>query len=169
MVFPFGGAYAIYGDLTNPVYKEWDDRDLRKQLWSPVEFGLGTNTLVCTKFIDKNAISKAGGANDDPVYGYSDLLLIYAEALVMENGKVTAEALEAVNQIRRRAYGRNTMVASEFDYKQSDCPSVSALLDLIMKERGYEFQVEGKRWLELKRTGKAAEIIKATKGLDIDV
>lgn len=165
--FPFGGAYAIYGDLTNPVYKEWDDRDLRKQLWSPVEFGLGTNTLVCTKFIDKNAISKAGGANDDPVYGYSDLLLIYAEALVMENGKVTAEALEAVNQVRRRAYGQNTMAASEFDYKQSDCPSVSALLDLIMKERGYEFQVEGKRWLELKRTGKAAEIIKATKGLDV--
>ena len=87
----------------------------------------------------------------------------------MENGKVTAEALEAVNQIRRRAYGRNTMVASEFDYKQSDCPSVNALLDLIMKERGYEFQVEGKRRLELKRTGKAAEIIKVTKGLDIDV
>ena len=165
--FPFGGAYAIYGDLTNPVYKEWDDRDLRKQLWSPVEFGLGANTLVCTKFVDKNAISKAGGANDDPVYGYSDLLLIYAEALVMETGKVTVEALEAVNQIRRRAYGQDAMATSEFDYKQSDCPSSSVLLDLIMKERGYEFQVEGKRWLELKRTGKAIEIIKASKGLDV--
>lgn len=41
---------------------------------------------MSAKFIDKGAISQNGGANDDPVYGYSDLLLIYAEALAMEKG-----------------------------------------------------------------------------------
>lgn len=165
--FPFGGAYAIYGDLTNPIYKSWDDRDLRKQLWSPVEFGLGRNTLVSTKFIDKNAINKNGGANDDPVYGYSDLLLIYAEAINRDAGKPSDEALEAVNQIRRRAYGYNPKVTSEVDYKLADYPTVDLFGDLVMKERGYEFQVEGKRWMELKRMGKAKQVIKAVKGIDI--
>jgi len=39
----------------------------------------------------------------------------------------------------------------------------TTFIDLIIKERGYEFQYEGKRWLELKRTGKAAEIILAVR------
>lgn len=30
---------------------------------------------------------------------------------------------------------------------------------MIIKERGYEFQLEGKRWQDLKRSGKAKEII----------
>jgi hypothetical protein len=37
-----------------------------------------------------------------------------------------------------------------------------------MRERAYEFNFEGKRWLELKRTGKAKEIILATKGITVE-
>jgi hypothetical protein len=36
-----------------------------------------------------------------------------------------------------------------------------------MKERGYETMWEGKRWLDLKRTGKVAEIIKNATGKDL--
>lgn len=165
--FPFGGAYVLYMTSDNPVFASWDERDLRRQLWSHANFGLGDNTYVSTKFIDKTAISQNGGGNDDPIYGYSDVLLLYAEAITMEKGSVTAEALEAVNQIRRRAYGYNPVTPSEMDYKLSDYASVNAFRDLVIKERGYEFQLEGKRWLELKRTGKAEQIIKATKGLDV--
>lgn len=165
--FPFGGAYAVYGMSDNQVFTSWDDKDLRQQLWHSAEFGLGAKTMVTTKFIDKGAVSQSGGGNDDPVYGYSDLLLIYAEAKAMEAGKATSEAMEAVNQIRRRAYGLDPQVASPIDYKISDYASADAFRDLVIKERGYEFQFEGKRWLELKRTGKAKQIIKATKDIDV--
>ncbi len=78
--FPFGGAYVLYMKSDTKAFRSWDEGDLRRQLWSYADFGLGNNTYVSAKFIDKEAISQNGGANDDPVYGYSDLLLIYAEA-----------------------------------------------------------------------------------------
>ena len=166
--FPFGGAYVLYMKSDTEAFRNWDEGDLRRQLWSHADFGLGDNTYVSAKFIDKGAISQNGGANDDPVYGYSDLLLIYAEGLAMEKGNATVEAMEAVNQIRRRAYGYDPLVASEVDYKLADYASADKFRDLVIKERGYEFQLEGKRWLELKRTGKAQQVINAEKGYDVD-
>lgn len=165
--FPFGGAYAVYGRIDNPLYENWDPMDIRQQLWSKASFGLGDKTMVTTKFIDKGAISQMGGGNDDPVYGFSDVLLIYAESNALENGKGTPSALEAVNQIRRRAYGQDPKQPSEIDYDIKDYTSVDDFVDLVIKERGYEFQFEGKRWLELKRTGKAKQIIKSVKGVDV--
>lgn len=166
--FPFGGAYVLYMKSDTEAFRSWDEQDLRRQLWNHADFGLGNNTYVSAKFIDKGAISQNGGANDDPVYGYSDLLLIYAEALGMEKGGATAEALEAVNQIRRRAYGYDPGSVSEVDYKLAQYASADKFRDLVIKERGYEFQLEGKRWLELKRTGKAKQIIKAEKGFNVE-
>jgi hypothetical protein len=43
----------------------------------------------------------------------------------------------------------------------------ASFLELVLLERAYEFQFEGKRWLDLKRTGKAAEVIMDVKGLTI--
>jgi hypothetical protein len=165
--YNFGGAYAIFGDAANPVYQNWDDNDLRKGLLQNVEFGVRPTTLVSTKFADREAIDKNGGGNDDPVYGYSDLLLIFAEAAVFASNGPAAEAMEAVNQVHRRAYGKDPQSPSEIDYKPEDY-NTQSFLDLVMKERSYEFPFEGKRWLELKRTGKAKEIIKAVKGIDVD-
>lgn len=164
--YNFGGAYAVFGDAANPVYQNWDDDDLRKGLWQNVEFGVRPTTLVSTKFTDREAIDKSGGGNDDPVYGYSDLLLIYAEAANFAANGPDAEAMEAVNQVHRRAYGKNPQNPSEIDFNAADY-NTNSFLDLIMKERSYEFPFEGKRWLELKRTGKAKEIIKAVKGIDV--
>jgi hypothetical protein len=89
--------------------------------------------------------------------------LIYAEAASRVNNGPTAESVEALNQVHRRAYGKDPKVTSSVDFKATDY-DVNSFLDLVIKERGYEFQYEGKRWLELKRTGKAAETILATKG-----
>ena len=40
-------------------------------------------------------------------------------------------------------------------------------LDLVLKERAYEFIFEGKRWYNLKRTGKTAAVINAAKWITI--
>lgn len=55
---------------------------------------------------------------------------------------------------------------SDIDYQVSAL-TPEAFLDTILQERAYEFQFEGKRWFDLKRSGKAAELILANKGKTI--
>lgn len=161
-----GGVYGHHSDITNPVYKNWDDKDLRKGLWYSWNIGLGATSILSKKFIDPDAIGGSGAGNDAPWYRYADVLLIYAEAASQAANGPTATALEALNQVHRRAYGLAPTSPSTIDFKLTDY-TASSFLDLVIKERGYEFQYEGKRWLELKRTGKAQQIILATKNKTI--
>jgi len=164
-LYNFGGAYAHYGDATNPFHKEWEDGDLRKGLWQIVKFGLGDSTIVNGKYAESQAVDNTGAGNDLPVYRYPELLLIYAEASARVDG-VTETNLEAVNQVRRRAYGLDPSIASEMDFVMTGL-TVEAFLDLILQEKAYETQFEGKRWLDLKRTGRAEEFVMKNKGITI--
>ncbi len=165
-LFNFGGAYAHYSDATNPFYVGWDDNDLRKELWDQIDFGLGATTLVSKKYIDQQAVEVRGAGNDLPVYRYADVLLLYAEASARAVGAPTAEGMEALNMVHRRAYGQAVDTPSAFDYVLGDY-SLDGFVDLVLRERAYEFIFEGKRWYDLKRTNKAAETILAVKGIDI--
>ncbi|WP_339865399.1 RagB/SusD family nutrient uptake outer membrane protein [uncultured Algoriphagus sp.] len=164
-LYNFGGAYAHYGDATNPFYKEWEDGDLRKELWQLVDFGLGDSTIVNGKYAEPQAVDNTGAGNDLPIYRYSELLLIYAEASARVDG-VTEANLEAVNQVHRRAFGLEPMVESEKDYVLTTI-TLEDFLDLILQEKAYETQFEGKRWLDLKRTGRAEEFVMKNKGISI--
>lgn len=77
---------------------------------------------------------------------YSDVLLIYAEAIVMIQGGISSDpqALEAFNAVRTRA-GLERLTSID--------------LELILKERRAEFAFEGQRWFDLIRTGKAVETL----------
>lgn len=163
-LYNFGGAYAHYGDATIPFYKEWEDGDLRKELWQIVDFGLGDSTIVNGKYIESQAPDNTGAGNNLPVYRYPELLLIYAEADARVTGAVNPEALEALNMVKRRAFGLDQNVASEQDYSFTD---VNQFLEAVLQEKAYETQFEGKRWLDLKRTGRAEEFIMKNKGITI--
>lgn len=165
-LFSFGGAYVLYLDITSNYYKSWNAGDLRKALWDKINFGLGANTVVSSKFIDQLAVSQSGAGNDDPVYGYSDVLLTFAEASSRAGNGPTAAGLEALNMVHRRAYGKAPAVPSEVDFKLADY-NAETFQDLVLTERSYEFQLEGKRWLDLKRTGKAKDAILAATGKTI--
>src|SRR3546814_10860760 len=68
-LYNYGGAYAHYGDASGRFYTEWDDADIRKQLWDKIDFGLGPNTLVSKKYVDQNSVEQSRGAgNDLPIY-----------------------------------------------------------------------------------------------------
>ncbi|MGX5857933.1 RagB/SusD family nutrient uptake outer membrane protein [Dyadobacter jiangsuensis] len=162
-LFNFGGAYVLYLDVTSNYYTSWDAADVRKALWDKINFGLGANTLVSAKFTDQQAVSQSGAGNDDPVYGYSDVLLLYAEAASRAGNGPTAAGLEALNMVRRRAYGKPSAEASTTDLKLTDF-NADTFLNRVLTERSYEFQLGGKRWLDLKRTGKAAEAVLAATG-----
>jgi hypothetical protein len=68
--------------------------------------------------------------------------------------------------IKRRAYGFPSKVASSVDFPATGWTATS-FRDAVIQERAYEQFMEGKRWLDLKRTGKAAEKILANKNLTI--
>lgn len=160
------GAYAQYSDSTNTFFTHWNDGDLRKKLWYPLAFDPATpGTLLQKKFIDPDATNQYGAINDFPLYRYAEVLLCFAETEARTNG-ITAEALEAVNKVKRRAYGLAADTPSDIDY-QAALFTTESFIDTILQERAYEFQFEGKRWFDLKRSGKAAEILQANKGISI--
>lgn len=83
---------------------------------------------------------------------YAEVLLIAAEAL-NENGK-SAEALTYLNAVRVRARGGNDQVLPDITTTDK-----TALRDLIIEERRSELALEGHRFFDLVRTGKAAEVL----------
>lgn len=165
-----GGFYAHYSDTqNNPVQKAWNDADLRKSFnWIKYDIGLGPNTILCKKFSDPLAPTQTAAGNDFPVYRYTDILLMFAEADNRVNNGPTAAGLEALNQVHRRAYGLPATGASAVDFALSGY-TVDTFNELVLSERGYETQYEAKRWLDLKRLGtpKLKQVIKAATGKDV--
>jgi tetratricopeptide (TPR) repeat protein len=84
-----------------------------------------------------------------PILRYSDVLLMYAEVL-NEQGR-TSEAIPYVQQVRTRAKLTAPITATD----------KVALQNLIAKERQVELCFENHRWYDLKRTGKAIEVMNA--------
>lgn len=157
------GYYVMYSNKDYIVYKNWDDKDLRKEYnWYEYE-GFDPGTILCKKYNDTEGLRPR---NDLPVYRYADCLLIYAEASCRVAGGPTAEGVEALNKVHRRAYGYPSTQPSPVDFKLVDY-NKDSFIDLCMEERGYETVAEGKRWLDLKRSGLAEEIVKAHRGQDI--
>ncbi|CAL1516437.1 RagB/SusD family nutrient uptake outer membrane protein [Chitinophaga sp. MM2321] len=166
--YPPGGYYTLYSDSEeNSFVKNWDKQDLRYIFnWYAQTFGLSNTTILSKKFTDK--VTNTAGGNDYPMYRYADLLLFYAESASRANNGPTADAMEKLNMVHRRAYGKNPLVAdATVDFKLSDYSSAQSFLDLVVKERGYEDCSEGKRWLDLKRMGIAKDVIKAVKGITV--
>lgn len=165
-----GGFTGFYTDSqTNTVFKTWDDKDLRKSFgWFKWDIAAGPNTYMNRKFPDPLAPAADAAGNQFPIYRYADILLWFAEMDSRANNGPTAAAVEALNQVHRRAYGYPATGASPVDFKASDY-TADTFVDLVVKERGYETQVECKRWLDLKRLGvtKLRQIIKTNTGLDV--
>jgi hypothetical protein len=89
-------------------------------------------------------------------YRYADLLLLKAEALIM-NDNLT-EAATIINRIRQRA-GLNNLPASA-------TASKDALLNAYLKERRLELALEGERWFDLVRLDKVEEVMNAVYAKD---
>jgi tetratricopeptide (TPR) repeat protein len=83
---------------------------------------------------------------------YADVLLMAAEAL-NENGKQT-EALTYLNQVRERAREGNSSILPDITVTDQNL-----LRDKILLERRHELALEGERFWDLIRTGKAATVL----------
>jgi hypothetical protein len=102
--------------------------------------------------VTKPYTQRAADPVNFPLIRYSEVLLILAEALNEENGSPTPEAYDAINQVRRRAFGKLpvSVPAPEVDLSGLD---VNGFRKAIQDERLFEFVQEGKRWFDLVRWG----------------
>lgn len=172
---PFG-AYVMTSTLDNKFLKEWSDNDLRKQWGVTTHY---TNRVTgqytqlpslapvqFSKFRDNNAPTNSGHANDYPFLRYADVLLIQAEASAMAQNGPSAPAVENLNKIKRRGYGLPVNTPSAIDYPATGWTAAS-FQDAVLLERAYELFLEGKRWLDLKRTGKIQSSILHYLGIQV--
>lgn len=137
---------------TRDIADAYEPGDLRKRasIGDSVRLVTGkyAKDLHGLKFVDFTTGIVGDGGINFTALRYADVLLMYAEAL-NENNQ-TAAALPYINQVRKRA----------------GLPALAGLtkaeLTLALeRERRVEFLLEGHRWFDLVRTGRAQEVMNA--------
>lgn len=91
---------------------------------------------------------------------YADVLLIYAEAANQAEGSPSADALEAINKVRRRANGKDPNTP---DAGSDLAPGISKddFDKAVLDERNWELAFENNRWFDLVRRDKVVEVMGA--------
>ena len=83
-------------------------------------------------------------------FRYAEMMLIYAECLAYEQNYT--DAWDVVNKLRQKRFNDEDVYTAPI----SDWESA---LDVILKERAVELCFEGHRFWDLRRTGRAAEVL----------
>lgn len=159
-------AHAWFGNLDSWLgdwVKQLNGPDLRPNDWlyngpHDEQYLSEEVPMLFKKFRDTESDPPG---NDFPVIRYTEVLLIFAEADAMANNGPTTEAYEYLNQVRRRAYGRDINTPDP----EADFPSglnVQQFQDSLLLERAKEFVMEGKRWYDLLRTNTVLDVVKAS-------
>jgi len=163
-------SFSVFGSQFAYInfYKSFNDNDKRKKLMDTTFVNTLGATVIQTnpasaiydrafirKYEDPQATGANQGENNFPILRYADVLLIYAEALARSTG-VTAAAMDAVNMVRRRAFG---VVDNTYDL--STTLTAPQLIDAILQERSYELCFEADRWYDLTRTNKYLQVASA--------
>jgi hypothetical protein len=107
-----------------------------------------------TKFLEKGTTAPQNNRdypNNFPILRFEDVMLLYAEALneeVADGANVPALALTIINRIRVRSGIAPLTTMTKVAFRAA-----------ILRERRWEFVVEGQRWFDLVRTGNAIAVI----------
>ncbi|MCH5598408.1 RagB/SusD family nutrient uptake outer membrane protein [Niabella ginsengisoli] len=162
------GADLVHA--TAKLYNAYEAQDLRRD-WSiaPFRFVASGNTVVRTNWSANEIYERNNGKwrreyenllprNKDfngtnwPLLRYADVLLMFAEADNYINNGPTARAYEALNQVRRRGYGKPVSAADPVVDAPAGMPQAD-FQEFIMNERLRELAFEGLRKHDLIRWG----------------
>ncbi len=180
----YDGSAAVWGktsgsNMLSVFYRfSFDEKDLRRNyvcgtaMWKygsdgKVAMRLDPWTAYCGKWSKlwtetgnaMGAISEGNTGINFPYMRYADVLLMYAEAANEVNEGPTADAVDALKQVRRRAFDSADW-GDKVDGYVSAAGSKDDFLALIQDERKWEFGGEGLRWRDLVRWNKYAEVIR---------
>lgn len=86
-----------------------------------------------------------------PYMRYADVLLMYAEAANEVHNGPTAEAIDAVRQVRTRAFRGAEDAATKIGEPLTTATDKASFLKVVLNERKYEFAGENMRWRDLVR------------------
>ena len=149
--------YKYVGTVKTPYSTKGPDEDQKNwQLLTPAKWDT-------EKYVSKSNVLINGERSNINWYilRYSDVLLLYAEALNEWKKSPNDDAYNAVNMIRRRGFGLPVDAANEI----ADLPAgldYQGFQKAIRKERAYELAFEGHRRQDLVRWGIYAEAIDET-------
>ena len=159
-------GFTMLVDPDAPLVRDWDDDDLRKDFNIYTEYINADGELVQNDDQSKYRFKKfvkdeAGNAvYSIPIFRLAEAYLLFAEASSKAEGAPSAAATEALNTVRRRAYGYDPYTPSPVDIANGS--SLDAFEDLVIEERGYELFFENdSRWWDLKRTGRYQDVFAA--------
>ncbi|MCG6190863.1 RagB/SusD family nutrient uptake outer membrane protein [Maribellus maritimus] len=163
------GAQVWQVDEQSDIWLNWSDNDPRKAYTVYEEYLKRDGTIGNVRETSRpypaygkwNAPDEKGvgySPNNPIIYRYADILLMYAEALSQANNGPNQEAYNAFNMVRRRGYAQPVNEISEFDLQTG--LDASSFRDSVIRERSYEFVIEGKRLFDLMRIGKFPQILK---------
>ncbi|MFD1629853.1 RagB/SusD family nutrient uptake outer membrane protein [Pseudopedobacter beijingensis] len=152
----FTGSGNRVAVLSNALLSKFETGDLRKDIyaqnyqggWELNKFIGGTISTTLNKTCEVAY----------PVYRYTDILLLQAEAKA--NLGKWEEALDIVKKVRDRAgIGATTRSAASFANQDE-------VIDYILKERQVELVGEGKRWFDLVRTNTWKKTMEPINGMN---
>lgn len=150
MLVPSATGLPTY-PLYSALYKSFESGDKRKEKWTGYRIS-GTDTLAFSyKYKQTVTSTDASVAEDAVILRLSEQYLIRAEANVQKGNLV--EAIADLNVLRQRAGLADlaeTMTKDE-------------LILQVEKERRSELFVEGHRWFDISRTGRADAVFGAQK------
>lgn len=107
------------------------------------------NALLWKKGIDETWLLNGGSVDPDRlIMRYADVLLMYAEAKI-ELNEIDESVLNAINQVRARAYGVDVSATSE--YPAVTETNQQKLRTILRMERRMELANEGLRYMDLIR------------------
>ena len=148
------GGSMYSSDVLNEMSKE--------EKLASTEVGIRANGLYGQSFwlpfkqmIKKTDTDARAGSNirwnNYTIMRYAEVLLLYAEACIQTGD--ASEALNAINQIQRRA-GSQTI-------------STAATMDVLKREKQFELWFEGCRWADLLRWGDTDKVKNAGKSIPV--
>lgn len=140
-------AYTKF-DLADDLYDGYESNDTRANLIESIHID---GQYVVNKFADTKDPNTLAVGFDFPVLRWSDVLLMYAEALneIAYSNDENGTAFRALNEVRMRA-NISAKTASEL-YDQD------SFRKAVWQERRLELALENHRWFDLLRTGQAIE------------
>lgn len=147
---------------TSDLLNSFETGDYRKGVTFFSNYWYYTFEPHIWKYWDQDAYKPAATTQsgaDFFVMRFSEILLIYAEALNEANSGPTAEAYTAINLVRARARNGNNAVLPDLEELDHD-----GFKQAVLNERRHEFVNEGQRWFDLVRTGTLIESVKRAKG-----
>lgn len=114
------------------------------------------NGLLLKKGVDEDWLPNFAAENDKIIMRYADVLLMYAEAKI-ELGEIDQSVLDAINQVRARAYQVDHTNVGAYPAITSTDPE--SLRTIIKMERRMEFAFEGVRYSDIIRWQIAEKVL----------